>query len=69
MFDEPVPCVAQGFRDAEAGVGVIDDQSQGGLADSVLTKGDLNEVVRRMNVYQDGTILIYVCTDQCVGTS
>lgn len=50
VLDEPVACVAQCFRQAQARVGVIDDEPQDVTAEPVLPQGDLNDVVRRVHV-------------------
>lgn len=50
MLDESVACGVKSVREPMARVRMVDDDPQGGATDSMLSQGDLDEIVGRMHV-------------------
>lgn len=60
VLDEPVACFLHCFREPQAGVGVVDDDSQGVVGNSVLTQSDFDDVVRRVDIDTQRTCLAHM---------
>jgi hypothetical protein len=60
MLDELVPGVVQSCHKSETRVRIVDDEPQRGTAGSVLSQGDLDDVVRWIHVGTHRTVVLHM---------